>query len=165
MQHYGIPTRLFDWSEVLGVSLAFAVLNYSTSSDYQPCIYVLDPEALNKKSGMLGVQELPSEGFPYRTIYWEKKPFAPKHPIAVDPPLQNERMFAQKATFTVHGDDPRGLEQQCPEVLRKVILPIEALDAAREFLDYADLTQYSIYPDIVGMARYIARKAFGEAFG
>jgi hypothetical protein len=45
------------------------------------------------------------------------------------------------------------------------ILPIESLDAAREFLGYADLTQYSIYPDIVGMARDITRKAFGEAFG
>lgn len=81
------------------------------------------------------------------------------------PPLQSERMFAQKATFTVHGDDHRGLEVQCPDVIRRVDLPLEALEAAHEFLDYADLTQYAIYPDIVGMARYIRRKAFGDDFG
>jgi hypothetical protein len=62
--------------------------------------------------------------------------------------------------FTIHGDDARPLEEQCPEVVKTVTLKKEAKAAAREFLEYANLDEYSIYPDIVGMSRHLRRKVF-----
>jgi hypothetical protein len=70
-------------------------------------------------------------------------------------------MFAQKGTFTIHGTDARPLEDQCPSVIRKVSLPTAAEEGAREFLEHSDFNIYTIYPDLVGMARYIRRRAFG----
>jgi hypothetical protein len=37
-------------------------------------------------------------------------------------------------------------------------LPSAAKQEAREFLKWANLDEYTIYPDIVGMARHIKRK-------
>lgn len=161
MQHYGLPTRLLDWSKVLGIAIAFAVLDYRDDMPYEPAIFVLDPLALNEMSGIDGIKEITDAAYLYKQIYWEHKPFLPTNPIALDPPLQTDRMFAQQATFTVHGGDPKSLGDQCPDVIRKVDLPRGALPGAREFLEYANLNAYSIYPDIVGMARHIRNKIFG----
>jgi len=161
MQHYWVPTRLLDWSEVLGVAVAF-ILHSTYGRANDSALYVLDPLKLNRLSGINEVKSIPDDAlFDYRSIYWEKKPFAAQHPIAVIPPMQTERVFAQRGVFTVHGDDPRHLEEQCPDVVKRIILRNEAKAAAREFLEYANLDEYSIYPDIVGMSRHLSRKIFG----
>lgn len=51
MQHYGIPTRLLDWSESLLVGLYFAC---STSFDIDSTLYVINARKLN---GITGMQE------------------------------------------------------------------------------------------------------------
>lgn len=159
MQHYGMPTRLVDWSEALGVAIAF-VLFTPTPKACDAAVFVLDPLGLNEYSGQHEIKNLPSDDFSYKTIYWDHKPFAAKHPIAVYPPLQSQRLFAQRGTFTIHGDKTDGLENQCPDVVRKVVLPQAAMEAAREYLRQASLDEYAIYPDIVGMAKYLRRLIF-----
>jgi hypothetical protein len=83
------------------------------------------------------------------------------YPIAINPPFQNARMLAQKGAFTIHSNNPQPLEEQCPESVRKIPLPNNAKEGARQFLEYANLNEYSIYPDIVGMASHIRKLAFG----
>jgi hypothetical protein len=160
MQHYGIPTRLLDWSEVLGVAVAFLIYT-STPHTGEAAIFVLDPLGLNKLSKKKEIIMLPGDGsFDYRSIYWDKDPFPPQRAVAVYPPMQSNRLFAQRGVFTVFGDDFTPLDQQCPSVVRKVILPAAARAGATEFLEHANLDEYSIFPDIVGMARYLRRKIF-----
>lgn len=160
MQHYGVPTRLLDWSEALGIAVAFVL--HSTSNQGDAAVWVLDPMALNRLSGIEEIKRLPEDAaFEYKSIYWQHKPFAIQHPVAVYPPFRSERLFAQRGTFTIHGTKPEALEAQCPQVVRKVILSQQARKGARTFLEYANLDEYSIYPDIVGMAQYIKRKVFG----
>jgi len=48
MQHYGLPTRLLDWSRVLGIAITFAVLDYQDEMPHAPAVFVLNPIALNK---------------------------------------------------------------------------------------------------------------------
>jgi len=161
MQHYWVPTRLLDWSEVLGIAIAFILHNdYEDIGD--SAVFVLDPTRLNNMSGIREIKSLPDDiNFEYRSIYWENKPFAARYPIAITPPMQTERIFAQRGVFTIHGDDSSPLEEQCPDTVKKVILRREAKNAAREFLEYANLDEYSIYPDFVGMSRHLRRKVFG----
>jgi len=158
MQHYGIPTRLLDWSEILGVSVAF-ILHTDYGADQDSALFVLNPAALNESSGINEIKSLPDDGeFDYKSIYWHKRPFAALHPIAVRPPLQSERLFAQRGVFTIHGNSTAALEKQCPLAIRKVTLPAVAKSGARRFLEYANLDEYAIYPDILGMSRHIVRK-------
>jgi len=161
MQHYGMPTRLIDWSEALGVAIAF-ILHTPTPQPSDAAVFVLDPVGLHEYSGQKEIKSLPADqGFDYKRIYWHHEPFSAKYPIAVYPPLQSQRLFAQRGTFTIHGESDLGLELQCQDVVKKVILPKEAREAAAEFLTHASLDEYAIYPDIVGMARHLRRKLFG----
>lgn len=160
MQHYGIPTRLLDWSEALGVAIAF-IMHTPVQVPTDAAVYVLDPFALNKMSGHREIKSLPADnGFDYRKIYWLDDPVRVDRPIAVYPPLQSARLFAQRGVFTIHGHNSEGVETQAPKAVKKVVLPAGARPAAMEFLQHANLDEYAIYPDIVGMARLLRRQVF-----
>ena len=64
--------------------------------------------------------------------------------------------------FTIHGDDERSLEEQCPSCVRKVLLPKSARRGALEFLQFSSLNELSIFPDIVGVASHIRNLVLSE---
>lgn len=160
MQHYGVPTRLLDWTETLGVAIAFAVLDHHDSHG-DLAIYVLDPIKLNEKSRLDEIKHIPNDHFEYKSIYWNHEPFGAMYPIAIDPPYENKRMLAQNGTFTIHGDKPDPIESLVPEAVRQVVLPESVLKGAHEFIEYADLNPHKIYPDLVGIASHLKRKYLG----
>ena len=77
MQHYWIPTRLLDWTYVMGVAIAFILHNDYESAE-NSALYILDPVALNRKSGRDEVVNLPEDpSFKYREMYWDGRPVVP----------------------------------------------------------------------------------------
>src|ERR1017187_6136020 len=48
MQHYGIPTRLLDWTAKLWIAVFFAL----TKNAINPCVYILNPRRLNWRNGV-----------------------------------------------------------------------------------------------------------------
>jgi len=160
MQHYGLPTRLLDWSETLGIATFFAVNYRSAIASDDAAIYVLDPVALNEYSGLKGVPFIPEDvDFDYKKIYWHKKPFAPVYPIAIQPIFQNDRILAQSGMFTVHGDDASPVERMCPKAIKRILLKRGAIDGAHEFLEIANINARSVFPDIFGVANYVRKLA------
>jgi hypothetical protein len=158
MQHYWIPTRLLDWTTVMGVAIAFILHNkYDTSEN--SALYVLDPISLNRTSGRNEIINVPEDkGFEYKTIYWEHRPVQIEKPLAIRPGQQSDRIIAQKGVFTVHGTLDSGFENDASDCFKKIILPDSAKEEALDFLKWANLDEYTIYPDIVGMAHHIKRK-------
>jgi hypothetical protein len=161
MQHYGVPTRLLDWTETLGVAVAFAVLDHHASHG-DLAIYILDPVKLNKKSGLRKIKEIPDNKFEYKAVYWNSDPFSATFPIAIAPPFQNARMLAQSGTFTIHGSEGGAVEDLVPDAVIKVQLPESTLQGAYEFIEYADLNPHKIYPDLLGITRHLNRKHLGK---
>lgn len=158
MQHYWVPTRLLDWTTVMGVAIAF-ILHSDYADTEDSALYILDPTALNRLSGRGDVISVPEDkNFDYKKIYWEKVPFQVERPLAIRPSQISDRLRAQKGTFTIFGTAGSTFESSAPECFRKVILPSAAKKEAREFLKWSNLDEYTIYPDIVGMARHIKRK-------
>ena len=162
MQHYGVPTRLLDWTDVLGIALAFALYD-SHHDDEDSAIYILDPLELNRLHGIDGIKRVPNDTqFKFKSIYWEGRPFKANHPIAIDCRFQNARVTAQSGHFTVHGSNPDPIEGQASHCVRRIIIGSDLKPAVREFLEHANLNPFSIYPDIVGMAKHISRKHLGD---
>jgi hypothetical protein len=160
MQHYYIPTRLLDWTETLGIALYFAVYsNKRQGNKHDAAIYLLDPVGMNKVSGKSNILRLPydTKDFSYPDIYWHKKPFAATAPIAVEPLFQNERIMAQRGMFTVFHDDIDPIEKKFPKEIKKVRLPLDAIPAAEEFLKIASIDEFSVFPDLSGLADHLNR--------
>ena len=162
MQHYGLPTRLLDWTTVLGVAVTFAV--YDGRDDEDSAIYILNPTTLNKRSGVKGIRRVPEDGqnYEYKQMYWEGKPAIPSLPIAIDSNFQNDRIAAQNGTFTVHGTELEPFDSSMDNYVFRVILGHSAKREAREFLEYANLNAFSIYPDMVGMVHHLNMKFFRD---
>jgi FRG domain-containing protein len=161
MQHWGIPTRLLDWSETLPVAIAFAVLDRDDGDASDAAIFILDPEALNATSlRKRAIKSMTDDGFKYVSVFLNNDPVPPVYPIAIAPPrnYRNERMSAQRGTFTVHGTNSAPLDQQVAQVTRKVVLPSTLFDDARNFLRQTGVELTTIYPDVVGIAKYVRRK-------
>lgn len=163
MQHYWIPTRLLDWTTVMGVAIAF-ILHSDYDGSENSALYILDPQSLNRLSGREDVIHLPEDKkFDYRQMYWEHNPVKIEKPIAIRPPQQSERLRAQKGVFTVHGTIDSGFESSAVNCFKKISLSHDAKEEAKLFLKWANLDEYTIYPDIVGMAQHIKRKILGGA--
>lgn len=157
MQHYYVPTRLLDWSEALGVSTYFAIMGWNRHRDAnsEPCIWILDPLRLNNFSIRREEIKRTDHDFDYRRVYWEKQPTPTMFPIAIEPPYRNRRIRAQRGAFTIHGEDSRPLNEICPDCVKRVKLPLSAIPEAEEFLEFANINQFSVFPDIEGLAPFV----------
>lgn len=175
MRHHGVPTRLLDWSENLGTALYFALQSKDNSS---PTVWLLNPYALNKKSygNESLINPITLKGFDYSELYLEENDRLavtalfygePSHididnapfetPLAIVFPLKSDRLFAQKGLFTLQGRSltPLDLHNEVNECVTKFELPQNAIRDAHDFLKLAGVNEFSIYPDLDGLSRYL----------
>lgn len=132
-QHYGLATRLLDWTQNPFVAAFFAVSNYIEPIDR--VIYAL-------KVGWLEIPEEDKSPFDIDTI----KIYYPKH-IAT-------RISVQMSLFTVH-PNPSITSFGGNEPLERWIVKEEAIIELGITLDRIGFNQSTIFPGLEGLATHI----------
>ncbi|WP_044734889.1 FRG domain-containing protein [Shewanella algae] len=162
MQHYGIPTRLLDWTTNLGTALFFALRNNPSS----PCIWVLSPFNLNKISTGYNtladtavIGDRPAESFQnYGVHNILSSNTSIEKPFAIHAPHGNPRLAMQRGMFTVHGKSKEPLEVSCPQVVRRVDIPHNIIPTAKQYLAKLGIDEFSLFPDHEGLSKFLKTK-------
>lgn len=168
MQHYGLPTRLIDWTTNSLVALFFAV-EQDASDD--ACVWVLSPWKLNHITcGNRAIATENSAIFRRYTLT-EVEQIAPlaEQPMAVIIAHSDKRIHAQDAAFTVHGSLSQSLETVCTSkgitaLLAKVILPRTVCATIKRDLFDIGFHRGHLFPDLGGLAEEISYRYSHEYF-
>jgi hypothetical protein len=173
MQHYGLYTRLLDWTSSFVTALYFA--NYNRSPLEDADIWVIDPLKLNRNSHNLYEKEvddaydsigvLTLETLPHRikdyTNYFNTS--LSVHSFALMPRRSNERLIFQNGYFTVQGNFNVPLDEEYKtyqDILYKIHLPSSTYEESVEFLKLNGLNYYSMFGGVDGLCNYIKNELY-----
>lgn len=168
-RHYGLPTRLLDWTEGIVQSLFFAFDEWKGTST--PCIWMICPHGLNQLAAgtdsiLLAKGKFTRKWLPPLTVRPTKRgknrtKVGNDLPIAIYPRRSNPRIYGQQGVYTVHGFDRTPLnallasQQNCDKLIARIDLVGFDADLVRRDLMYLGLRQAVIYPDTDHLAKDI----------
>ena len=157
MQHYGIPTRLLDWTEGALTALYFSVCEPKHDTDR--AVWMIDPRVLNMKHFKGGGVPNPIVNAHAVDPYLPPSAISseihrmPSRPLAIHPPHKSPRIAAQQGMFTVHGSKKTALEA-IPELAKRCIkieIPKSSVAKLREELRIAGIAETSVFPELQGL--------------
>lgn len=172
MQHFGVPTRLLDWTENPFIGLYFAVtsaqVDRATGQTAEAAaVWVFRPKPWNQQAladtgydgGVLsvGAKQLepyePSSESEYMRVF----------PVAMYGLHNSARIVAQRGVFTIFGKSTEAMDQQyetndySADSIVKVEVPEAAVYPLREQLLSIGITDSVVYPDLMGLAKELKR--------
>jgi hypothetical protein len=157
MQHYGLPTRLLDWTEGAMLALYFAVRSENVEV---PSVWILVPVKLNNittEKKLIYVTDPDSSTADDKILdsYLDLEKL-PKLPVAIEPPYIDTRIQSQKSVFTFHGSAYDGfMTVDISEELKlyKLKIKTECSYRIKKQLELLGITESTLFPDLEGISR------------
>jgi FRG domain. len=153
MQHYGVPTRLLDWSESPLTALYFAVAEKENTLD--AALWSLKPTELNKianistneRNFIPSFEDVELQNYSVQTL--SSNPRNKLAPIATIATRNSPRIQAQLGVFTIHHLDIRPIEDFCVnnEVI-KYKIPSSSKKNIRAELDLLSIKKFTLFPEL-----------------
>ena len=146
-QHYGLPTRLLDWTVNPLVAAFFAI---KQSRDSDGVIYAF----YQRGSVDVGLAHEPQpDGNPS-----QPEPFNISNIQKVKPRYITSRLLAQEGIFTIHNPPEIALEDNIhdQQKLIKIVIDKNCLEELRIDLSYYGINEKTMFPDLGGLSDYMS---------
>lgn len=157
-QHFGMPTRLLDWSETMSTGLYFACLN----SKIDGAVFVIDPKSLNQLHDLNATGPINPEQEPDRVneyVSLDGRVDRNGLPtIAISPVWNNKRIEAQDGSFTLHGEKTHHLDSSVAPSLTMVPIRKMHKKLIRRQLENCNVTEMKLFPEPEKTCRYLRRQ-------
>lgn len=168
-QHYGLPTRLLDWTYSPFFAMHFATANiehFDKDGAIWGVNYVkaheLLPEKLRNQLEREGANvftvEMLSEAL--KSLDELQGLLQDEFVMFFEPPSVDERIVNQFALFSVMSDSAVALDewlQSHGHLFRKIIIPADLKWEIRDKLDQANITERVLFPGLDGLSRWLKR--------
>lgn len=157
-QHFGLPTRLLDWTESATTALYFACLN----PECDGVVFVLNPIDLNRRSDRLKPNVLdPQRDEKIILRYLASGAQQAKRgqfPRAVNPMWNSERLILQKGVFTLHGSRFSLDKGKIPSLVAILILR-EFKDKLISQLQRVGVDEMTLFPELEHSCKHLVRQS------
>lgn len=172
-RHYGLPTRLLDWSMSPLVALCFAALDDADSPRSDGCLWAVLPYRMNDQ--MIGqrrllasdepqVRELVDIAFePVQRIMDEKMSKYAGQALAIGPREIDPRVLVQQGAFTIHADhvDIAEIKYEKHPTWRVAFrIPDWSKTEIRDILRRLGINKSSLFPDLAALAEDLKSRSF-----
>ena len=157
-RHFGLPTRLLDWTRNAAIALYFACLRAS-HADSDGAVFVVNPKDLNRQADPQNPRIFDAHSdagriAKYLTLPGKENSRGPKT-IAINPVWNSERILLQQGTFTLHGSREFTLTgEQAPSLVCWRV-PNERKEDLLHELERAGINEMSIFPEPEHICRYL----------
>jgi hypothetical protein len=178
MQHYGVPTRLLDWTESPFVALYFALASVKRDANGAPttdaAVWLCDPSLWNQKA----LAHISYGGGILDESCEEIKAYAPGEKltqIAVIPVMiygahNSPRIVAQRGVFALFGKAMKSMQEIYAKesfkkgTLQRIVIERGQVEGLLKSLFKTGISESVVYPDLFGLSLEIRRK-FGYSNG
>jgi hypothetical protein len=157
-QHYGLPTRLLDWTRNPVIALYFACWE---EPDQHGAVYLLQPADLNRQAS---AEVGPIRGDVYDAQVSEDRRLLQRYGsgevehgcVALNPTYNSHRILLQKGAFTLHADRTPITHADAPTL---TAIPVLAEDKDRllDELAVIGIDEMSIFPELEHACNHLKR--------
>ena len=168
-QHYGLPTRLLDWTYSPFVAMHFATADIDAFNvdgviwavNYVKTHNIL-PEKLSRK-----LEEEGANVFTVEMLFESIKSLTELENLSSDPfilffepPSIDDRIVNQFAFFSMSSDSKVVLNSWLEDKMdfwRKIVIPAKLKWEIRDKLDQANITERVLFPGLDGLTKWLTR--------